>query len=303
MNELFDEGHSEDPAPIQTQRLFVDEAGDPTLFHSSGKPIVNTEGCSRFFIIGKLEVDDPPALSQSLTALRLELIADPYFAGIESFRPERKKTALLFHAKDDVPEVRYRVFNLLRTLGSALRFHAVVCDKQALLKSETERRAQDSRYLYKPDTIYDGLIRSLFSKFHRLADCYEVCVAKRGAKDRNQAIRAAIEHAERDFVAKFGFSRGGDDAWEVVISNPKETVCLQAVDYFLWALQRFYEARRHSATGEEIREDRYLKMLWPQIGEIHDLDFGPAYGTYFTAQRPLTLEERFGGSGRKKSSS
>ncbi|HEX8999830.1 MAG TPA: hypothetical protein VGB07_08010 [Blastocatellia bacterium] len=43
-----------------------------------------------------------------------------------------------------------------------------------------------------------------------------------------------------------------------------------------------------------------MKLLWPQIGEIHDLDFGPAHGTYFTAQRPLTLEERFGISGRKK---
>ncbi|MCI0390435.1 MAG: DUF3800 domain-containing protein [Acidobacteria bacterium] len=303
MNELFDESHPEDPPPIQTQRLFVDEAGDSTLFHSSGKSIVGAEGCSRFFIIGKLEVDDPPALSQELTELRQELLADPYFAGVESFRPERKKTALLFHTKDDLPEVRYRVFGLMRAAGSALRFHAVVCDKQALLKSEMERRAQDPRYRYQPDTIYDGLIRSLFSKFHRLADRYEVCVAKRGAKDRNQAIRAAIEHAERDFEQKFGFSRGGHDAWSIVISNPKETVCLQAVDYFLWALQRFYEVRRHPRTGEEIREDRYLNLLWPQIGEIHDLDFGPVYGTYFTAQHPLTLEKRFGGSGRKKKTS
>jgi len=129
MNELFNEIH-EDLPPIQTQRLFVDEAGDPTLFHSSGKPIVGTEGCSGFFIIGKLEVDDPPALSRALTGLRQEMLGDSYFAGVESFRPERKKTALLFHAKDDLPEVRYRVFNLLRSAGSALRFHAIVRDKQ-----------------------------------------------------------------------------------------------------------------------------------------------------------------------------
>ncbi|HEX8999828.1 MAG TPA: hypothetical protein VGB07_08000 [Blastocatellia bacterium] len=64
MNELFDEGNPNDSASIQTQRLFVDEAGNPTLLHSSGKPIVDTVGCSRFFIIGKLEVDDPPALSK-----------------------------------------------------------------------------------------------------------------------------------------------------------------------------------------------------------------------------------------------
>lgn len=300
MNDLLENQPLTYEMTLPIQRLFVDEAGDPTLFHSSGKPIVGTEGCSRFFIIGKLEVDDPPALSQSLTDLRQEMLADPYFAGVESFRPERKKTALLFHGKDDLPEVRYRVFNLLRAAGSTLRFHAVVCDKQALLKSEMERRAQDACYRYQPDTIYDGLIRSLFSKFHRLADHYEVCVAKRGAKDRNQAIRVAIEHAERDFEQKFGFSRGGGDAWDIIISNPKETICLQAVDYFLWAVQRFYEVRLHPVTGEEIREDRYLKLLWPQIGEIHDLDFGPAQGTYFTAQKPLTIEERFGESGRKK---
>ena len=254
MNELLDEMLPDDAAAPEVQRLFVDEAGDPTLFHSSGKAIVDTVGCSRFFIIGKLEVDDPHALAQSLTSLRTELLTEPYFAGVESFRPERKKTALLFHGKDDLPEVRYRVFNLLVAAGSALRFHAVVCDKQALLKSEIERRTQDLRYRYQPDAIYDGLMRSLFSKFHRLADRYEVCVAKRGAKDRNHAIRAAIEHAERDFEATFGFSRGGGEAWDITISNPKETVCLQAVDYFLWAVQRFYEVRRHPATGEEIRE-------------------------------------------------
>lgn len=102
-------------------------------------------------------------------------------------------------------------------------------------------------------------ICSLFSKFHRLAERYEVCVAKRGAKDRNQAIRAAIEHAERDFEQTFGFSRGGGEAWDIVISNPKETVCLQAVDYFLWAVQRFYEVRRHPVTGEEIRRGQVLE--------------------------------------------
>jgi len=285
---------------METQRLFVDEAGDPTLFHASGKPIVGTPGCSRFFIIGKLEVDDPTALAQALTDLRQDLLADPYFAGVESFRPERKKTALLFHAKDDLPEVRYRALNLLRSAGKTLRFHAVVCDKLVLLDREMKQRQQDLTYRYQPDSIYDGLIRSLFSKFHRLADSYEVCVAKRGSKDRNHAIQTAIEHAERDFEQTFGFSRGGKEVWQITISNPQKTICLQAVDYFLWALQRFYEVRRHQETGEEIREDRFLNILWPQIGEIHDLNFGVAHGTFFTAQRPLTLEDRFGKKQKRK---
>ena len=109
--------------------IFVDEAGDPTLFANRRRAIVGTPGCSRFFILGKLEVDDPQALGDKLTALRQMLLADACFAGVPSFDPARGKTALAFHAKDDLPEVRYQVFKLLAAEGNALRFHAVVCDK------------------------------------------------------------------------------------------------------------------------------------------------------------------------------
>lgn len=278
----------------ETQRLFVDEAGDPVLFNRKGEAIIETNGCSRFFIIGKLDVSDPAALTAALTDLRQELIDDAYFDGVPSFDPVRKKTALLFHAKDDLPEVRLLVFRLLRELGKNLRFHAVVCDKRVLLQREIERRAQSPGYRYHPDSIYDDLFRSLFSKLHRFADRYELFVAKRGNKDRNQAIRSAIEEAGKAFERTYGFAHSALNDWDITISNPETTVCLQAVDYFLWAVQRFYEARIHPTTGEEIREERFLKMLWSQIGEIHDLDFGPAHGTFFTGQRVLTLEERFG---------
>jgi len=79
----------------QTQWLFVDEAGDPTLFNRKGISIVGNPGCSRFFIVGMLEVDDPKALAKSLTTLRKEILADPYFAGVPSFQPEQQKTAAL----------------------------------------------------------------------------------------------------------------------------------------------------------------------------------------------------------------
>ena len=55
-----------------------------------------------------------------------------------------------------------------------------------------------------------------------------------------------------------------------------------------------------SKTQVPIREDRFLRMLWPQIGEIHDLHHGPSQGTFFTARHPLTLEERFTNVARKK---
>jgi hypothetical protein len=76
---------------------YVDEAGDPTLFGSKrgSGVIVCNDGCSKFFIMGELEVADPDSLAEKLTALRHELLANPYFAGVESFKPKRPKTAHL----------------------------------------------------------------------------------------------------------------------------------------------------------------------------------------------------------------
>lgn len=58
-----------------------------------------------------------------------------------------------------------------------------------------------------------------------------------------------------------------------------ETPCLQAVDYFLWALQRIYERR----------EDRYLNYLQEKVSLIIDIDDTRhnVYGTYYTKKRPL----------------
>lgn len=302
MSDLF--GSPAVPAPAEpgVQHLFVDEAGTPTLFHESGKPIADTYGCSRFFILGKLEVENPSALAAALTDLRQKMLADPLFAGTESFKPERKKTAVAFHAKDDLPEVRFRVFDLLRGFGSQLRFYAVVCDKLKLTERETAKRVMEAGYRFNENSIYDLLMRELFGKFHHLADRYEVNVARRGNSTRNEAIRAALTGAEQDFERKFGFRRSHPDAWKITVLKSKEAPCLQAVDYFLWALQRFYEVKWDAkarkkyldpSTGLFVREDRFLNAMWPQVGEIHDLDYGPAHGTFFTGRVPLVLEHRF----------
>jgi hypothetical protein len=247
-----------------------------------------------------LEVANPPTLAEALKHLRESMIADPYFASAESFKPERKKTALLLHAKDDLPEARVKVFDLLRSFGSDLRFRAVVCDKEAIRIREVKKREASPGYRYDPDALYDELARSLLGKFSRMADGYHLMIAKRGNRDRNAALLGALEQAEADFTESFGFSRGGIDAWQTVITNPRETICLQAADYFLWALQRFYEPRIHPETGEITHEVRYLNAVWPQVSQIHDLHFGPTHGTFFTPSNPLTLESRFGPKPPKK---
>jgi hypothetical protein len=56
---------------------FVDEAGDPTLFNANGKILIGTEGCSSYFMLGKVDIDDPEALSDELNALQHHNIHPP----------------------------------------------------------------------------------------------------------------------------------------------------------------------------------------------------------------------------------
>lgn len=56
---------------------FVDEAGDGTLFDGKGQVIVGQPGCSRYFILGVLDVPRPDDLGQALASLREKLLATP----------------------------------------------------------------------------------------------------------------------------------------------------------------------------------------------------------------------------------
>jgi len=79
---------------------YVDEAGDLTLFDKKGKIIIGNEGVSKCFIVGFAYLPDPDSAEEQLNILRKGLLQDPYFKGVPSMQPERKKTTISFHAKD-----------------------------------------------------------------------------------------------------------------------------------------------------------------------------------------------------------
>ena len=271
--------------PERVRNYFVDEAGDGTLFNRRGRVIVGTEGCSRFFILGLADIRDPASLGRDLEALRARLLADPYFRGAPSMQPEARKTARAFHAKDDLPEVRRDVFSVL--MRHEIRFFAVVRDKLTVFDYVRQRKEQDPGYRYHPNELYDSLVRRLFRDRLHKDDHYTIHFAKRGKSDRTAALEEALEAARRRFAQKHGTVSAAPI--EVVPATPPRCVGLQAVDYFLWALQRLYERR----------EDRFVGLLWPAFSLVHDIDDRreAAYGVYYTQKRPLTataLEGRQG---------
>src|SRR5271157_3354481 len=192
---------ADDPERVAIH-YFVDEAGTPNLFRRRRESIVGQEGCSNYFILGKLEVDDPDALQRQLDDLRAELLADPYFKGVPSMQPEEKKTALMFHAKDDVAEVRYRVMKLLAQ--QAVSFYAVVRDKHRVLAEVLARNEADESYWYRENDLYDELVAHLFkSRFYR-GDHFEICFARRGKSDRTEALKLALDQARRTYERDMG---------------------------------------------------------------------------------------------------
>ncbi len=262
-------------APPARRHYFVDEAGDPSLFDARGRVLVGQPGCSRFFMLGVLDVADPAALGSELDALRQTLLNDPYFSGVPSMQPERRKTALAFHAKDDLPEVRREVFRVL--LRHDVHFNAVVRDKQSVLAYVRQRNQVEPAYHYQPNELYDSLVARLFKNRLHVSPEVDVCFAARGRSDRSAALMQALQRARQRFEVKWG--RSVISTISARQSSPMREAALQATDYFLWALQRRYERA----------EGRFLELVWQKVGLVHAVDEieRADYGTYYTKKKPL----------------
>ena len=260
----------------QTRHYFIDEGGDSTLFSRKGKVLIGTEGCSRFFMLGLLEVPDPTALHSSLAELRERLMGDPYFSNVPSMQARAGKSVLAFHAKDDLPEVRREVFELLRAMEE-LRFFAVVADKRHVLEYVRQRNESDQDYRFHPNKLYDSLIRRLFKEKLHKGSRFQILFSKRGKADRTAALRQALETTRSRFAKQHNVI--SEASLQVSEASPQEQACLQAADYFVWALQRLYE--RH--------EERYVSYLWHAFRLVQDVDDRrkAGYGMYYTQKKPL----------------
>lgn len=262
------------------RHYFVDEAGDPNLFKRRAKPIIGKDGCSKFFMLGVADVADPQAVANDLTELRSRLLADPYFKGVPSFDPARRKTAIMFHAKDDLAEVRREVFGLL--LKHDIRFYAVIRDKQLILNKVVEHQKAKPTYRYRPNHLYDKCVTSLFRDRLHKDDGYQITFARRGSSDRTEALQQSLDSARGAFRRKWGVTATAPI--EIKAGQPADVVCLQVVDYYLWTIQRLYERG----------EDRFLRLVWDQAGLVYDVDDtrDKAYGAFYTRDKPLTSEAR-----------
>ncbi|MBU3700351.1 MAG: DUF3800 domain-containing protein [Candidatus Kapabacteria bacterium] len=252
----------------------MDETGDGVIFDSKGRMLVGTGRAQDYFTVGMVECRTLDALTADLASLRAELIADPYFKNVPSMHPEANKTAVFFHAKDDLPEVRREVFKVVERHD--LLFHAVVRTMSAVARMVRERNEQDPAYRYHPTELYDSAVRQLFDNKLHSQPAFDVVFASRG-KSRTNALRAHLLKAQ---AASQKTLRTFPNAGISVKAMPSQNhIGLQVTDYCLWALQRFFTKR----------EDRFLSLIWPKVGLIVDADdtSEQPHGTHYSQNRIL----------------
>jgi hypothetical protein len=211
------------PRPGETW-FFVDESGDPTFYNRRGKLIVGREGCSPILILGFVETQNPQAMRQAVLELQAEVVRDSYFQNI----PSIAKTAVAFHANDDVPEIRYLFFRLISQLDFKAQF--VVARKQeAIFKM---------RFGSNELGFYDDLVSRLFENVLHRYQQSTIYFARRGSRSRQLPLSAAIQHASARFEQKWG--KRSSTNIIVQAQSPTGEPCLSVIDYMNWAVYRAY---------------------------------------------------------------
>lgn len=259
------------------RHIFVDESGDLTLFNKHGKSMLGIEGVSNVFMLGFAEIAEPEIVRKELTELRLSLLSDPYFKSVPSFDPSKNKTACGFHAKDDLPEVRRMVYEILRRQEIKVQIAIRRKDKlseEALIAKSFKIKITDQR-------IYEELITRLFKETLHTSDVMNIVFSQRGTSNRNNAYMKALEQARRNFARKTGII--GESIIKLDSQSSFSDPCLQVIDYLLWPIYRLYEKQ----------ESRYFDYMVDKYSLIKDIDDTRkhATGEYYNRRQRITLEK------------
>lgn len=260
----------------EVKHYFVDEAGDLTLFDKRKRIVVGKEGVSRCFMVDLVDLPNPDEAYRKLEELRAELLDDPYFRGVPSMQPQAKKTAVCFHANEDLPEVRREVFKLLSSVEAKV---LIAIKRKSALAEHHRELYKCTGEKFKPDTVYDELVKIVFYNKLHSADENRIVFARRGKAKRERALREALIDTKRTFDERWG--KQPDPPTRINAAYPTESAGLQVADYYLWAIQRMYERK----------EDRYFRLLESRYRLVRDLDDtrNKPYGEYYKDSNKLEL--------------
>lgn len=169
---------------------FVDESGDTVFFNKKGKDIVKSGDASPVFIVGYIESDEIKTLSRVIKSLHDEVADDEYLKIIPSITKSNKH----FHAKDDSPEVREKVFKAIKSLNIKVFIVVVRKDTEQFVK----------RFNGKAESLYAYCVEKLFENRLHLHSDIDIYFSRMGNILRENNMRSALNNAMDTFKTKWG---------------------------------------------------------------------------------------------------
>lgn len=257
---------------------YVEEAGDTTFYGKGGIPVVGGDGVSKMFMLGMLKPKtELRVLRQQIIDLQDSILADPYFAGIASIEKRKLKGGFFLHAKDDVPEIRLKVFELISSMEC--RFEAVVARKDYGIYSRKHNSNEDEFYA----DIMSHLLKSKLKRDSKLI----LTVAERGKSTRNVVLERALDIASDRFRRNHKLEPTRD-LINFDVQTPKTEPILVIVDYLNWSIQRLFEkgeTRFYDSVKDKIK----------LVIDLYDTAHYEKWGNYYNPERPLSASNKIEG--------
>lgn len=246
--------------------FYVDESGDTVFFDRHGNDLVASGVASRVFIVGYYETTDPNDIHKRLESIRVEIRDDPYLKSIPSLR----KSLVHFHAKDDCPEVRERVFREIFNMD-------ISCFVMVARKNPDQFK---KKFNGKVGRVYEYLVEKLFENRLHLYSDIDIYFSKMGNVLREENMKSALNNAKYLFFQKWGHEN--ESSIRIFIQEPSQIAPLQVIDYLLWSVNRVYEKG----------DMRYYNFVKDKIALVQDIfDTSKYPNNYYTAKNPLDINK------------
>lgn len=235
---------------------YVDESGDPTFYNKKGRLIIGGSGASSILILGFISTKNPNALKTKLLELKQALIEEKEFY---SEYPSFEKTLKHFHAKDDIPEIRKQVYDLLGSDEMDFKAEFIVARK---IEGIFEHRHHKSE-----NEFYFDIVSHLFSRKINANKQIKIYFSKKDTKTKQKHFEQALERSKEKYqkISKKEFI----SEVEFFVQTPGHESCLQIIDYLNWAVYRAY-------TRGEMRWFNKVRDKVSLLVDIYDEDKYPA---------------------------
>ncbi len=174
-----------------------------------------------------------------------------------------------FHAKDDCPEVREKVFKLLKSLDFKAQF--IVARKRLDVFTKRHKRNEN--------IFYNEIVTRLFENSLHKNDNV-IYFSSRDSRMKQSHFTDAVQSAILNFESKY--NKKVETETQIFVQQPTGEPCLQVIDYMNWIIYRAY-------AKHEMRYYDFLKDKISFICDIYDFDKYP--GNFYSKHNPFEISK------------